>query len=204
MGAVAAAIGAGAALYSIYQGERQRREMKRAMKRAEQERKRREAQLRLQEERARERALARLAEAKENIREATSKALGELQVQQAVGRRIAERAAAVAGFTTAGLADVLRKYQEAFGTKVLGLQRREAEALARISGMEAEVEAQVPLQFAQLINQLSALEASYLQAQAAMMQAQPPSLFDRLIGVGSTIALFSLLAGQPAGGAGDV
>ena len=146
-----------------------------------------------QRRRVRESALQRLAEAEERIQRASQKALGQLQVQRQMAKRLAERAAAVTGLSSGALAQVLSQMQEPFTKGVLGLQAQTEEALARIAAAKADVEAEIPLRYDQLINQLMALEAQYMQAQAMLMQAQPPSFFDRLIQAGGLLALGAFL-----------
>ena len=160
----------------------------------------RKEELEEKEERVRERALERLKEARERVERATKLALGQLQIQQQIGTRLAQRAAAVRGLSAGGLGEVLQQFQESIGRNIMGLQQQEQEALARLAAMEADVEANIPIQFEQLWNQLLSVEAQMMQARAALMQAQPPSLFDRLIGVGSSLLGFYLLStGNPAG-----
>ena len=160
----------------------------------EQEKRRRE--LEEQKRRVKESALRRLTEAEERIQRASQKALGQLQVQRQIAKRLAERAAAVSGLSSGALAQVVSEMQEPFVKGVLGLQAQTEEALARIAAAKADVEAEIPIKYDQLINQLMALEAQYMQAQAMLMEAQPPSLFDRLIQAGGLLAGIGLGLGR--------
>lgn len=129
--------------------------------------------------------------AREQMQQALGRSLAQVGLTQAQHGRLLSRAGAMGYLSSGGLENVYRASAEeiassalrAFGSYGAGLAQLEADLGGRLAALPAEY----------LRGAASSLSIApqYMSATAALAAAQPPSLFDRMIQVG-TLALLGM------------
>lgn len=140
---------------------------------------------------AESRLLSQYLLAKDQLARSMGRVLGQMKQTQAQHARLLSRVGNMGYLSSGALENVYRASAEEIAKTGLGIFSQYGSTLAQLEADLGGKLAALPVEYLRGAGSMLGIAPQYMQATAAMLAARPPSLFDRMIQVG-TLALLGL------------